>query len=92
MLQVDPQRFGARGPVPRWMSRWGARLSPANPDPSRPPGAAEAGQAGTKRGIFRSMYVSAENRLEKQPALVKLAVTFGGASVILKQLTIKEHS
>lgn len=30
------------------------------------------------------MYVSAKNGLEKQPILVKLAVTFGGRSVILK--------
>lgn len=45
-----------------------------------------------KQGIWRSMTLSAENRHEKQPALVKLAGTFGGKSVILEQLTIKEHS
>lgn len=45
-----------------------------------------------KQGIWRSMTLSAENRREKQPALVKLAGTFGGKSVILEQLTIKEHS
>lgn len=45
-----------------------------------------------KQGIWRSMVLSAENRREKQPALVKLAGTFGEKSVILEQLTIKEHS
>lgn len=45
-----------------------------------------------EQGIWRSMILSAENRREKQSALVKLAGTFGGKSVILEQLTIKEHS
>lgn len=46
----------------------------------------------SKQGIWRSMILSAENRREKQPASVKLTATFGGKSVILEQLTIKEHS
>lgn len=45
-----------------------------------------------KQGIWRSMILSAESGREKQPALVKLAGTFGGKSVKLERLTIKEHS
>lgn len=94
MLQLHPWCCGARALVPlgpawnAWCCRgqWGQSL--------KLPGEEAQGAvlSRAKQGIWRSMVLSAENRREKQPALVKLAGTFGEKSVILEQLTIKEHS
>lgn len=99
---ASPMEWGAGALVPLGTPLLGVQMSQAGLEHGDGQGgqswkllgeeAQGAAPSRAKQGIWRSMILSAESRREKQPAVGKLAGTFGGKSVILEQLTIKEHS